>query len=149
MRMVRRVARRRRGFTLLEVLMVIVIIGILAAFIVPSLFNVGEGAKKDLAQAAVNSGLNGSLEYFKINCGRYPTTDEGLIALVRKPDSEDLAEKWRGPYLKEGAKLKDPWDRDYIYVSPGRVNETSYDLSSPGVDGQPGTDDDVANWKKT
>jgi general secretion pathway protein G len=139
----------RRAFTLLEVLMVVVIIGILAALVVPNFFGAQEGAKEDLTRALVDSGVNGTLDMYRMHMGRYPTTDEGLAALIEEPDDEELAEKWRGPYLKEGAKLQDAWGHDLIYESPGQYNENTYDLSSPGKDGQEGTEDDITNWEKT
>lgn len=140
---------RRRAFTLLEVLMVVVIIGILAALVVPNFFGAQEGAKEDLTRALVDSGVNGTLDMYRMHMGRYPTTDEGLAALIEEPDDEELAEKWRGPYLKEGAKLQDAWGNDLIYESPGQYNENTYDLSSPGKDAQEGTEDDITNWEKT
>ncbi len=146
--LVRRV-RRTRGFTLLEVLMVIVIIGILATAVVLSLRGTESGAKIDMARNAVQSGFSTPLDLFHAHMGRYPTTEEGLIALLNRPDSEEAAEKWRGPYIKDAKMLKDPWGNDYVYVSPGQVNEDSYDLSSPGPNGRPGDDDDITNWKDT
>ncbi len=139
----------RRAFTLLEVLMVVVIIGILAALVVPNLFGTLEGAKIDTTKSTVGSGFNGMLDLYRMHMGHYPTTDEGLAALVETPDDDDLAEKWRGPYLKEGAKLQDAWDQEFIYESPGQYNENSYDLSSPGPNMQEGDDDDITNWEKT
>lgn len=141
--------RRRRGFTLLEVLMVIIILGVLAALVVPNFFGAGEDAKKKVTKAAIDSGMNGTLELFRLHVGRYPTTDEGLMALVRKPDSDDVGDKWAGPYVTDPSKLKDGWQRDFIYVSPGQINEHGYDLSSPGSNGRPGDDDDVTNWQRT
>lgn len=140
---------RRRAFTLLEVLMVVVIIGILAALVVPNFFGAAEDAKEKLTKAVVDSGMNNTLDIYRTNMGRYPTTDEGLIALVDKPDDEEAAANWKGPYIKDASKLKDAWGREFIYQCPGQYNENSYDLSSPGKDGQEGTDDDITNWKKT
>ncbi len=141
-------SRTRAAFTLLEVLMVIVIIGILAAFVVPALMGTQEGAKEDMTRNAVTSGLVTPLELFRTHIGRYPTSDEGLAALVTQPDSEDVEGKWRGPYVQDIAKLKDAWGNEFVYVSPGEVNENSYDLSSPGRNGRPGDDDDITNWQK-
>ena len=91
----------RRAFTLLEVMIVVVIIGLLAAFVVPDLFRTQEGAKEDLTKALIDSGINGTLDMYRMHMGRYPSTDEGLAALIEEPDDEELAEKWRGPYVKE------------------------------------------------
>jgi general secretion pathway protein G len=139
----------RRAFTLLEVLMVVVIIGILAALVVPNLFGTLEGARIDTTRSTVESGFAGALDLYKMHMGHYPTTEEGLAALIEAPNDDELREKWRGPYLKEGAKLEDAWGHEFVYESPGKVNENSYDLSSPGPNGQEGDDDDIRNWERT
>lgn len=144
-RRIRRAARRS-AFTLLEVLMVIVILGVLAALIVPQFTGTQRRAEIDLTKTQV-AGLASDLERFKLHCGRFPTSDEGLAALLTKPDAEDIGDKWAGPYIKKPAK--DAWQRDLRYESPGRYNEESYDLWSLGPDGQDGTDDDIANWEKS
>lgn len=143
----RNAKRTRRGFTLLEVLMVIVILGVLAALIVPQFAGTQEGAYKDLTATRIKD-LRNKLEMFKLNCDRFPTSDEGLIALVQQPDDEELAEKWRGPYLDESG-LKDAWGRELQYESPGSNNEGTFDLSSAGPNGQFGDEDDITNWEKT
>jgi general secretion pathway protein G len=145
-RVVRR--SRRKGFTLLEVLIVIVIIGLLAAVVVPNLVGVLGGGREDLTRSTVKSGLNGALDNFMASIGRYPTTDEGLAVLVTPPDDEEMAKKWRGPYLKDAKIPRDSWGNEFIYVSPGEVNTNSYDLSSPGPNGRPGDDDDITNWDR-
>lgn len=137
-----------RAFTLLEVLMVVVIIGLLAAFVVPALWGTQEKQQIKLAQAAVDTGLSGALDMFRANVGRYPTSDEGLIALYEKPDDEAIQKNWVQTISKLD-HLKDPWGREWIYECPGEFNKNSYDLSSAGPDGQGGTDDDVKNWKET
>ena len=146
----RKLTRRalRRAFTLLEVLMVVVIIGILAALVVPNFFGASEDARVRLTKALIQSGINGTLDLYRLHMGRYPTSDEGLAALVEEPDDDEEAEQWKGPYVKEGAKLKDAWGNDLHYESPGRYNENSYDLHSMGPDEQDGTEDDVANWSE-
>lgn len=140
---------RRRAFTLLEVLMVVVILGILAALVVPNLFGTLRGAREDATKTIIESGLKTPLNLYRMHMGRFPDSDEGLAALVEPPDDEEEAKKWRGPYVEDVSKLKDAWGNDFIYESPGRVNEDRYDLSSPGADGQPDTDDDITNWEKT
>ena len=142
-------ALRRRAFTLLEVLMVVVIIGILAALVVPNLFGTLKGAEEDITRATIESGLKTPLNLYRMHIGRFPTSDEGLAALVEEPDDDELAEKWRGPYVEDASKLKDAWGNEFIYESPGQYNEESYDLSSPGANGPEGDDDDITNWEKT
>jgi general secretion pathway protein G len=140
---------RKRAFTLLEVLMVVIIIGLLAVFVVPQFFGTQLRTEIRLTQAKIDSGISGTLDRYKLDMGAYPTTDEGLKALIEKPDNEELAKKWGGPYLKDVGELKDAWDNELIYQAPGNVNSGGYDLSSAGPDKQPNTDDDLTNWKKT
>lgn len=140
-----RKAVRRRAFTLLEVLMVIVILGVLAALIVPQFGGTQEKAKKDSAGLQIKN-IEQQLEVFKTHCGRYPTQEEGLSILLNKPDSEELTDKWAGPYLKTAAT--DPWNHELQYRCPGQYNGDSFDLWSNGKDGSEGTEDDVTNWKK-
>lgn len=142
----------RKGFTLIEVLLVVMILAMLAAFVVPNLMGASDKAKKGLASAAVgsNGALSGVLDQFRLEVGRYPTTDEGLSALVTKPTGLDevAATKWGGPYIKDPAGLNDPWGHLYGYKCPGDVNQQGYDLWSNGPDGQPGTEDDICNWTR-
>ncbi len=127
--------------------MVVVIIGLLAAFVVPNFFGAQTGAQIDLTQAAIDSGLGGALKMYRVHLGHYPTEDEGgLTALVEEPEDEELAKKWRGPYIEDLKSLRDAWGNELIYQSPGEYNEGGYDLSSPGPDGEEGTEDDIINW---
>jgi general secretion pathway protein G len=125
------------GFTLLELLVVMVIIGLLAGFVGPRLFaQIGKSEIK-AAHAQIN-GLQKALDQYRIDTGRYPSTEQGLAALNEKPADEP---KWAGPYLSK-AVPKDPWGRDYAYRSPGQHGE--FDLSSRGPDRQPGGGGDSA-----
>lgn len=144
------VRRTRRGFTLLELLLVIGILVILAGAAVPYFITRGEKAKVDLAKAAVaqNGNIASALDMFKHDIGRYPTTEEGLGALITRPEGDDpRLENWV-QYMKAGTEFKDPWGVDYQYTSPGQHNTDGYDLSSAGPNGQHGDEDDIANWVK-
>ncbi len=137
-------SRSRRGFTLIEIMLVVVIIGILAAVIGPKLSGKTRGAKVKATQSSIEA-LKTTLGMFEINAGRYPTTDEGLNALLEKP--ADLSdEEWDGPYLKEWPQ--DSYNQDFIYRSPGEIN-SDYDIVSPGFDKREGTDDDISNAPKS
>jgi general secretion pathway protein G len=133
--------QRREAFTLVELLVVIVIISMLAAFVAPPVLKHVGKAKKDLARPRMAI-VEDALERFSLDCGRYPDDTEGLGALVVAP--ADLVDKWRGPYIKE-RQLNDPWDNPYIYVAEGEINPGSYDLISYGADGQDGGEGDSAD----
>lgn len=140
-------AARRVGFTLLEVLVVVVVIALLATFVAPSLFRNVDDARVATARAQIESFAT-ALDTYRLDNGRYPTTAQGLGALWQKPVI-DPPSNWREPYVRK-AIPDDPWGRPYVYVSPGRVNPTGYDLASYGADGQPGGDGDKADilsWK--
>jgi general secretion pathway protein G len=141
----KRMARRRRqaGFTLLELLIVVIILGLLAALVGPRLFGTLDKAKKQVAKTQIEL-LSGALDQFRLDVGRYPTTDEGLDALVNPPEG---MERWNGPYLEKGVP-KDPWGHAYVYTSPGEHGE--YDMISLGLDGEPGgegEDADITSWQ--
>ena len=129
------------AFTLIELLLVMVILGVLAALVVPKFAGRGEQAKHTAAKADIAS-IGLLLDAFEIDCGRYPSTQEGLQALVEAPAN---VKNWQGPYLKNGFP-KDPWGSPYIYRCAGQHNATGYDLSSCGPDGAEGGGDDVDNW---
>ncbi|HEX6809088.1 MAG TPA: type II secretion system major pseudopilin GspG [Gemmatimonadaceae bacterium] len=138
---------RRRGFTLLELLVVLAIIATLVAVVAPSIFrNVGD-AKTAAAKSQLEIfGL--ALDAYRIDNDTYPTSDQGLAALRTKPTSGNLPRNWRGPYLRKDVPL-DPWGRPYVYVAPGVENPTSYDLYTLGRDGKAGGSDedaDITSW---
>lgn len=137
-----------RGFTLIEVLIVVVILGFLAAQVGPELMDrVGEASQTtaenqlDIFKTALNN--------YRLDNGRYPTTEQGLEALVEQPSEPPVSEEWSGPYLDENRVPEDPWGNGYQYECPGEHNEQSYDLWSFGRDGQEGgegEDADITNW---
>jgi len=143
--------RSRRGFTLLEVLIVAGILALLAAFVVPSLLGTATQAKLKMAEAAIGRAgpFATQLDKFKFDTGQYP---ENLIDLINRPSyievAEDGEDPWKGPYIQEEKMLKDPWGKDYQYKSPGDVHEDGFDLWSMGPDMKDGTDDDKCNWTK-
>ncbi len=132
----------RTGFTLIELLVVLVILGLLAGLVGPNVLNALGGAKTKTAGVQIKA-LEQNLEMYKLDVGRFPTTSQGLNALVQKPGDAD---GWNGPYLKSGVP-KDPWKNDYHYKYPGEKGE--YDILSYGQDNSPGgegEDSDVGNW---
>ncbi|MCE2902240.1 MAG: type II secretion system major pseudopilin GspG [Gemmatimonas sp.] len=137
----------RRGFTLLEVLVVIVVIAVLATFVAPNLFRNVDDAKVATARAQIES-LATALDTYRLDNGRYPTTAQGLGALWQKPMIDPPA-NWTEPYVRK-AVPDDPWGRPYVYEAPGRVNPTGFDLLSYGADGKPGGEGDnadILSWK--
>ena len=134
--------RAPRGFTLLELLVVMVIIGLLAGYVGPKFFGQIGKSEVKAARAQIDA-LQKSLDQYRLDVGRYPGTEQGLAVLVSKPADEP---KWAGPYLAK-AVPKDPWGNDYQYRSPGEHGE--YDLLSMGKDGRPGgegEDADLTSW---
>jgi general secretion pathway protein G len=142
-----RLHRNQRGFTLIEIMVVVVILGILAAIVVPKFLNRPDEAKVTKAQVDIKS-LEAALGLFKLDNGFYPSTEQGLAALVSKPDTGRTPTKYAdGGYLRKVPT--DPWNGDYIYLSPG-LNSSDFDLSSYGGDGEPGgegTDADINSWE--
>ena len=138
----------QRGFTLIELMVVIVILGILAGLIIPRIMGRPEEARRMKARVQIES-IETALKLYKLDNGSYPSTEQGLEALVEAPSVGQLPRAWRdGGYLEKGRVPKDPWDNEFIYLSPG-VN-SDFDLISYGADGEPGGEDndkDVNNWE--
>ena len=138
----------RNGFTLIELMVVIVILGILAGLIVPRIMGRPEEARRMKARVQLES-IETTLKLYKLDNGSYPTTEQGLQALVEAPGSGRLAQDWReGGYLEKGKVPLDPWDNEYVYLSPGIHGD--FDLMSYGFDGEPGgegKDKDINSWE--
>jgi general secretion pathway protein G len=132
--------RKKRGFTLVEILLVVTIIGILAALVIPKIAGRSDQARVTAAQTDINGGIKSALGQFEVDNGYYP---KSLQELIQAPAN---ARNWRGPYLDN--LPADPWGHAYVFANPGRHNASSYDLYSTGPDGRDGTEDDIGNWQK-
>lgn len=136
-----------RGFTLIELMVVIVILGILAGLIVPRIMSRPEEARQAKARIQIES-LETAIKLYKLDNGSYPSTEQGLQALVEPPAVGTLPGKWReGGYLEKGKVPKDPWDNEYVYLCPGMYDD--YDIISYGADGEPdgeGKNRDITSW---
>jgi general secretion pathway protein G len=130
------------GFTLVELLLVLVILGILAALVLPKFTGRTEQARNTAALTQIST-FGTALDAFEVDTGNYPRGAEGLQQLITPPSD---VTNWRGPYLKSDIPL-DPWGRPYLYEFPGKLNPAGYDLRSAGPDGQAGTADDIVNSK--
>jgi general secretion pathway protein G len=138
----------RRGFTLIEILVVIVVIAILATLVAPNVFRHVGAAKSATAKSQIEM-IGAALDAYRLDNGSYPTTDQGLAALQIQPSGDPAPTNWRGPYLRK-AVPNDPWGHPYLYKSPGDVNPNGYDLLTYGADGKPGgegDDADVTSWQ--
>jgi general secretion pathway protein G len=138
----RREHNPKAGFTLLEILIAIALLAAIAGLLVTNLDRILGGGREEVARLFVEETLETPLVAYRVNIGRYPTTEEGLAALVKQPSEE--ATNWRGPYIK---KLNpDPWGNAYQYKCPPEKNADGYDLWSYGPDGVE-SDDDIGNWE--
>ncbi len=140
--------REHSGFTLIELMLVVIIIGTLAAMIVPKFAGRSEEAKKAAAKADIDANIANALDMYELDNGAYPTTEEGLDALVKAPAN---AKHWReGGYLEKGTIPKDPWGNAYVYLCPGTHGD--YDVMSYGADGAPGGEGkykDITSWEES
>ena len=140
--------KTNHGFTLIELMVVIVILGILVSFIAPRLMGRPDEAKQVKARVQIES-LETAIKLYKLDNGIYPTTEQGLQALIEQPQTGTLPKKWRkGGYLEKGKVPKDPWGNEFIYLSPGAHGD--YDIIAYGADGVPGGeefDKDINSWE--
>lgn len=138
----------QKGFTLIEVMVVVIILGILASLIVPKFMGRADEAKIVKAKVDI-SAIETAVKLYKLDNGVYPSTEQGLLALIEKPETGTIPTKWPdGGYLEKGKIPKDPWGNHYIYLSPGLHGD--YDIISYGADGAPGgegIDQDINNWE--
>ena len=141
--------KHQTGFTLIEIMVVVVIISVLIGLVAPNILGRVDEARVTAAQADIGT-LEQALEMYKLDNHRYPTTDQGLDALITAPSSEPKPKRWNPEgYLKKSAIPKDPWGGDYQYISPGSNGAFDlYSLGADGRDGGEGYDADVGNWQQ-
>jgi general secretion pathway protein G len=141
--------KNEKGFTLIEIMVVIIILGLLAGLVLPKFLGQEETAKVGVAKTQIRS-LEGALDAYKLDNGFYPETEQGLEALIKLPEAGRIPLKWReGGYLKPARIPKDPFGGDYIYFSPGSENR-EYEIISYGADGEQGGEGnnaDIESWK--
>ena len=137
-----------RGFTLIELMVVIIILGVLAMYVAPKIMGRPGEARQVKARLDIQN-LETALKLYKLDTGMYPTTDQGLQALVEKPETGNVPKKWKdGGYLEKSRVPKDPWGNEFIYLSPGLKGD--FDIISYGADGVPGGEEenkDINNWE--
>lgn len=135
-------SRPERGFSLIELIVVLVILGLLATIVGPRLIGKLSEGKANIAKMQVDN-LQGSLDLFRFDVGRYPNSSEGLQALIENPGIQN----WNGPYLDKNSLPKDPWGREYLYRSPGLHGEYDlYSLGADGAEGGEGDNADIVSW---
>lgn len=130
-----------RAFTLVEIMLVVAIIGILAALVIPKIAGKSEQARETAAHADVTGGLKSALDQYDVDMGFYPSSLQDLLTQPRN------GKNWHGPYLDPAVLPLDPWQNPYLYSYPGKHNPTGYDLWSAGPDGKSGDADDIGNWQ--
>ncbi|MDO4704677.1 type II secretion system protein GspG [Allofranklinella schreckenbergeri] len=142
-----RSARLQRGFTLIEIMVVVVILGVLVALVAPNILGRTDEARQTAARAQINTIVT-ALKFYRNDNMRYPTAQQGLQALIERPTTEPVPAKWSRPYLDNGKLPLDPWGNPYQYLQPGLHGEV--DVFSYGADGQPGgegADADIGSWQ--
>ena len=147
--MIQRIRGNHRGFTLIELMVVVIILGILALYIGPKIMGEPERAKRVKAKMDIAT-LETALKMYKLDNGVYPSTEQGLLSLVEMPETGVVPKNWRkGGYIERNRVPKDPWGNEFVYISPGVHGD--FDLISYGLDGVPGGEDegglDINNWE--
>ena len=146
--MLKKLSHKHQGFTLIELMVVIIILGILAMWVAPKIMDRPGEARQMKVRLDIQN-LETALKLYKLDNGPYPGTEQGLQALVEMPESGTIPKKWKkGGYLEKGRVPKDPWGNDFIYLSPGLKGD--FDIISYGADGVPGGEDenkDINNWE--
>jgi len=147
--MIQRIRGNHRGFTLIELMVVVIILGILALYIGPKIMGEPEKAKRVKAKMDIAT-LETALKMYKLDNGVYPSTEQGLLSLVEMPETGVVPKNWRkGGYIERNRVPKDPWGNEFVYISPGVHGD--FDLISYGLDGVPGGEDegglDINNWE--
>ena len=146
--MTRRLVGNESGFTLIELMVVILILGLLAGIVMPKLIGRTKDAKRTQAVVQMRN-IESALQLYRLDNGSYPSTEQGLEALVKQPSVGQGSNHWReGGYLEKGKVPKDPWGNSYVYISPG-VHNPDYDIKSLGADGAEGgegKDADITSW---
>lgn len=135
---------KTRGFTLMEILVVITIITFIAGLTIANVGKLFGGSQVDIAKLMVGQSLKTPLVTYRLQMGSYPSTEDGLQALMTAPANK--ADRWRGPYIEGNAVPKDPWGNAYMYKFPGTHNKDGYDVWSKGPSGTDGADDNIGNW---
>lgn len=147
MKQIRRYTRKTSGFSLMELLIVITIIGVLLAVAIPSFSGASDEGKRVAAASAIKN-LETTLTLYQAQNAAIPSTEQGLKALITKPSGEPIPRNWQGPYVKGTKDVPvDPWGREYRYASPGTRSGGDYDIFSLGKDGKE-SEDDIGNWQK-
>jgi len=137
--------KRSYGFTLVELILVLIILSLLAAIVVPRIVGRGKEARINATKGQIGMFKSALAIYAQDNYDQYPTTQHGLKALVVKPSSPPVPKKWKGPYIDANVPL-DPWQNEYRYLWPGKQFPAGFDIWSMGPDGMDGTEDDIGNW---
>jgi general secretion pathway protein G len=135
----------KSGFTLIEILLVVIIMSILVAIAAPNISKKGQQARIAATKAEIEGTLTLALDLYQLDAGRFPSTEQGLGALIEAPNLPPKPISWNGPYLKKLEIPKDEWKNEYIYECPGN-NNADFDLNSMGKDGIVGNEDDINNW---